>query len=73
MFFELVDFHPAPAFASTDLSVLDDNSSGSDGDKTTTFSSNRYLKPQDVRQYLYRLVPREPSLATKAHAATEVG
>eukprot|EP00038_Savillea_parva_P022607 m.38076 g.38076 ORF g.38076 m.38076 type:complete len:459 (-) comp5613_c0_seq1:102-1478(-) len=67
MFFEKVEFHPAPVFQMFDLNQLD-----GDAEKTT-FTSTRYLKPHDVQQHLYRLLPREANLESKANLAAEVG
>eukprot|EP00035_Acanthoeca_spectabilis_P036467 m.39723 g.39723 ORF g.39723 m.39723 type:complete len:465 (-) comp7994_c0_seq2:42-1436(-) len=74
MFFEKVEFHPAPVFQSFDLSIIDGDGDGDgEGPPLTTFTSNRYLKPHDVRQHLYRLVPREPGVVAKASLASDVG
>mmetsp|Transcript_7599 Transcript_7599/g.19602 ORF Transcript_7599/g.19602 Transcript_7599/m.19602 type:complete len:472 (+) Transcript_7599:14-1429(+) len=73
MFFEKVKLHPSPTFCAADLNVVDGDAEGDAGPALTTFTSNRYLKPHDVQQHLYRLTPREPSLAAKASLAVEVG
>eukprot|EP00041_Stephanoeca_diplocostata_P002559 m.28037 g.28037 ORF g.28037 m.28037 type:complete len:497 (-) comp13519_c0_seq1:26-1516(-) len=73
MHIEKVAIHASALFEATDLNVVLAGDAGTD--PVTTFDTMKYLKPQDIRQYLYRLCPKNdsPEIAAEARAATAVG
>jgi hypothetical protein len=62
---EKVALEPSPMFRMSSLnSVIDPCGDGDDDSETPVFGKINLLQPQDSRQYLFSLTPRDPFCET---------
>lgn len=73
MYLERMKFDPSEHFTFTDLNTIVKEKDEDDNQKKDSVFGDPFIQPQDVRQYLYMLSPRDPNNDRMARTTNALG